>query len=342
MGTTNSFPSHKARSLRRALAIDIGGSTTKLGLVSPEGKITHSGAFPTRASGSDPEPFFTQLLPAVQERIVAAGHSLMGIGISTHGEVDHERRGPIISGNNPALRNVDIRGRLEAHFGLRVILNNDLVAHALGEYHYGCGLGVERFMCMAVGTGLGAAMVVQGQPLIIDGGNSGNTGLIILDPDMPRDSNGIAGSAEGLCGVPGIERLAYERYGRTVRASDVIAAAREGNDSVAQAIVAQVGSWLGQTLASLSVIFYPHRIALTGGTASAGSVLLNACRARFLHLVGPFFHDIALNSDGHFLDVEIVLGERGAEAALLGAVVELFQEHGLLQPRQADDDASSP
>jgi glucokinase len=314
---------------RHALAIDIGGSTTKLGLVSSGGKITLSGVFPTRATGSDPEPFFAQLFPALDARIVAASKPLLGIGVSTHGEVDRERRGPIIAGNNPALRNVDIHGKLEARYGLPVVLNNDLVAHALGEYHFGCGRGAERFMCMAVGTGLGAAMIVHGQPLIIDGGNSGNTGLIILDPDMPRDSNGIAGSAEGLCGVPGIERLARERYGRTVKAAEVIASAREGGDPIAQAIMAQIGSWLGQALASLSVIFYPHRIALTGGTASAGPILLDACRRRFTHLAGDFFRDIAQNTGGHFHDVEIMLGQRGAEAALLGASVELFQKQAL-------------
>ena len=330
MQTTGGSSLQTNPGLRLVLAIDIGGSTTKLGLVSPEGKITSSGVFPTRASGSDPEPFFTQLFPAIQERIAAAGNALLGIGVSTHGEVDRERRGPIIAGNNPALRNVDIRGRLEARYGLPVALNNDLVAHALGEHHYGCGRGVERFMCMAVGTGLGAAMLVRGQPLIIDGGNSGNTGLIILDPDMPRDSNGIAGSAEGLCGVPGIERLASERYGRAVKASEVIAAARDSSDPIAEEIMSQIGSWLGQALTSLSVIFYPHRIALTGGTASAGPIFLDACRRRFAHLAGDFFRDIALNTGGHFRDVEIVLGERGAEAALLGASVELFQKHNLV------------
>ena len=111
---------------------------------------------------------------------------------------------------------MDVRGTIEARYGLPVVMNNDLTAHALGEYFFGCGSGIERFMCMAVGTGLGAALIVEGKPLIIDGGNSGNTGLIILDPTAPRDNNGIRGSAEGLCGVAGIERLARERYGRFV------------------------------------------------------------------------------------------------------------------------------
>lgn len=314
------------------LGIDIGGTNTKLGLVQPNGNIQLSRKIPTDAKRSSPDAFFSRLFAATDKLIESASDSaLLGIGISAHGEVDRERRRPIIAGNTPALRNIDVRGTIEAHYGLPVVMNNDLTAHALGEYYFGCGNGIARFMCMAMGTGLGAALIVEGKPLIIDGGNSGNTGLIILDPQAPRDSNGIRGSAEGLCGVPGIERLASEKYGKPVSAYDVITAARLGGDPIAAQIMTQIGVWLGQTLASLSVIFYPQRIALTGGTASAGTVLLEACQQQFDDLVGDFFRDLAANTNGHFKDVEIVLGEGGGETGLLGAAVEIFQQHHLLQ-----------
>ena len=311
------------------LGVDIGGTNTKLGLIHPDGRISEGGKIPTEARGSDPAPFFARLFAATDGLVERGGADLLGIGISAHGEVDRERRRPIIAGNTPALRNVDVRGAVEARYGLPVVMNNDLTAHALGEYVFGSGSGVERFMCLAMGTGLGAAVIVDGKPLIIDGGNSGNTGLIILDPTAPRDSNGIRGSAEGLCGVPGIERLALARYGRAVPAHEVIAAARAGADPVAVGIMTQVGQWIGQTLASLSVIFYPHRIALTGGTASAGAVLLETCRATFDDLVGDFFRDLAAHTGGNFRDVEIVLGEGGGDTGILGAAVEVFQEHGV-------------
>jgi predicted NBD/HSP70 family sugar kinase len=312
------------------LGIDIGGTNTKFGLIHPDGSIWLAGKIPTEAHGTDSAPFFTHLFAAVDELIQKAGPEVIGIGISAHGEIDRERRRPIIAGNTPALRNVDVRGAVEQRYQLPVVMNNDLTAHAMGEYFFGIGRGISRFMCMAVGTGLGAALIVDGKPFIIDGGNSGNTGLIILDPNAPRDSNGIKGSAEGLCGVAGIERLARERYGRAMPAHEVIAAARVGEDSAAVEIMTQIGLWLGQTLASLSVIFYPHRIALTGGTASAGTVLLQACRAQFNDLVGEFFQDLSVNSGGNFQNVEIVLGEGGVNTGILGAAVELFQQQGLM------------
>jgi len=310
------------------LGIDIGGTNTKLGLVQPDGTIRESRKIRTDANGDSPDGYFSRLFVALDGYF--SHGDVVGIGISSHGEVDRERRRPIICPNTPALRNVDLRGALEQRYHLPVVMNNDLIAHALGEYFFGCGGGIERFMCMAIGTGLGAGMIVAGKPLIIEGGNSGNTGLIILDPTAPRDSNGIRGSAEGLIGVPGIERLAQERYGRAVTAHEVIAAAKNGSDPTAEAIMAQIGAWLGQTLASLSVIFYPQRIALTGGTAAAGAVLLDACRQQFDILVGDFFRDLAANTGGHFKDVEIVLGAGGSETGVKGAAVELFQQRGLL------------
>jgi glucokinase len=312
------------------LAIDIGGTATKFGLVQSDGTIVHSSKIPTEAHGTTPDPFFARLFEALDPLVFNAGTRLIGIGISAHGEVDRERRRPIISGNTPVLRNVDVRGAIERHYGKPVVMNNDLTAHALGEYYYGSGSGIERFMCLAMGTGLGAAMIVEGKPLIIDGGNSGNTGLIILDPNAPRDSNGIKGSAESLCGLPGIERLARERYGWDVPAYEVIVGARDRTDARATEIMTQIGTWIGQTLASLSVIFYPHRIAITGGTSSAGTLLLDACRAQFDLLVGDFFRDLAVNTGGNFRDVDIVLGKGGGDTGMLGAAVEMFQQHGLL------------
>ena len=169
------------------LGIDIGGTNTKLGLVAPDGSIRSAKKMRTDANGNRPDDFFSRLFAVIDEIRTDAEADMIGIGISSHGEVDRERRRPIICPNTPALRNIDVRGALEQRYGLPVVMNNDLTAHAVGEYFFGCGGGIERFMCMAIGTGLGAGMIVAGKPLIIDGGNSGNTGLIILDPTAERE-----------------------------------------------------------------------------------------------------------------------------------------------------------
>ncbi|RPI94695.1 MAG: ROK family protein, partial [Chloroflexi bacterium] len=175
------------------------------------------------------------------------------------------------------------------------------------------------------GTGLGAGVIMNGEPLRFLGGNAGDTGIIILEPDGPPDVYGARGSAEALCGVPGIERLAQAVYGYPVPAHEVIRAAREGSSEQAIRVIQQIGSYLGQTLASLCSIFLPDRVALTGGTAEAGTVLLDACRRRFDSLVADYHRTIADMAPNFYSGVEIVLGEKRSESGMVGAVVEIFQ-----------------
>ena len=306
------------------IGVDIGGNHTKIGLVNRAGQLSGYRSMPTDASGNDPQPFLQRLFAHLDALIAEQAAPLAGIGVSMHGELDDDERGTVLGLNTPSLIGVDMRGLLEQRYHTPVRIYNDLTAHTLGEYYFGCGQGARRFMCLAVGTGLGAGVVVDGKPLLIDGGNAGNTGLIILDPDAPVGPTGIKGAAEDLCGVAGIEHMARERYGRAVPAHEVIRAARDGDDVQATAIMQQVGLYLGQTLASLSVIFYPHRIALTGGTTTAGEVLLSACRDQFETLVGQFFDDIAVLPGSHYRKAEIMLGEGGPNSGILGACVELL------------------
>ncbi len=183
---------------------------------------------------------------------------LIGIGVSTHGFIDDARRGPLVCQNTPALTGVNLKGLLENHFHLPTIVNNDLTAHMLAEYTYGSGRGVRRFLCMALGTGLGAGVMLNGQPVRLIGGKPGDTGRIIIEPGAEETCvYGVRGSAEALIGTPHIERLAQRAYGRAVAAHEVIAAARDGSDATAVAIISQIGACLGQTLASLCSLFLP-------------------------------------------------------------------------------------
>lgn len=310
-----------------ALGFDIGGTHTKLGLVNVEGHISNLRRFPTDARGDDPEPFIYTLVANVRDLLDLADGEVTGIGMALHGYTDETRSGPILCLNTPALHGLDLRAVLDREFGLPMAVNNDLTAHTLAEYHYGCGQGTRRFLCLAIGTGLGAGVIVNGEPLRYVGGCAGDTGHIILEPGGPACSSGCRGCAEALCGVEGIARLGRALYGRDVPVQTIIAAAREGTDPVAVEIMQQIGGYVGQTLASLSVIYLPDRIALTGGTAEAGPVLLDACRRRFEELVGDYHRTFARLGGDYYSGTEIVLGQRRGETGVLGAVVELLLPH---------------
>jgi glucokinase len=310
-----------------ALGVDVGGTSTKAGLVDVAGNVHFFTRFPTEGDDS-PEPFLRRLRECVRGLLDQAPAEVTGIGLSVHGWTDDDRKGPILCLNTPALHGVDMKTPLREWFGLPVVVNNDLTAHVLAEYAYGVGQGARRFLCLALGTGLGAGVVVNGQPLRYVGGCAGDTGHVILEPGGPACTTGCRGCAEALCGVEGIERLALREYGRAVRAHDVIAAAREGVDEKALAVIRQIGSYVGQTLASLSVIYLPDRMALTGGTAEAGPVLLGAVRARWEELVGDYHRTFAGMPGDYYGGTEIVFGRTRGETGVVGAVVELLATRG--------------
>ncbi len=311
-----------------ALGFDIGGTSTKIGLVSPAGMISHFRRFPTEARDASPQRFLQRLVENVGSVIEEAGdRHIVGIGISVHGYTDEDRTGPILCLNTPALHGVNLKGLMQDRFNLPTVVNNDLTAHVLAEYVFGSGQGARRFLCMAIGTGLGAGVVINGEPLRFVGGCAGDTGHIILEPGGLTCSAGCKGCAEALCGVSGIEHLAFERYGRKVSAYQVIEAAQKGSDPIATGIIQQIGHYIGQTLASLAAIFLPDRIALTGGTAEAGAVLLDAVCSRFEELVGDYHRVFAAMGGDYYSGVEIVLGKTRGETGVIGATVELLQPY---------------
>ncbi len=227
--------------------------------------------------------------------------------------------------NAPALHNFDFKGLIKDAFHLPVIVQDDVTAHTLAEYRYGSGQGSRRFLCLAMGTGLGAGIIVDGEPLQYAWGTAGDTGHIILRPGGPVCASGCRGCGEALIGLAGIERLAAEKYGCEKPAHELIRGAAQRGDPVAVAVMHEIGAYAGELLASLFRIYLPETIALTGGTARAGPVLLEAARARFEELAGDYYRTFASVVGEDFNGVKMVLGKLEGETGVIGAVAGFFE-----------------
>lgn len=308
-----------------AVGIDIGGSSTKLALVDASGQITGLRRIPTDGQGARLPAYLDELIETARALMRSAPGEVAGVGMSILGPLNAAGTGPFISANAPGLVGVDFRGLIVERLAVPVVVNNDLTAHTLAEYHFGSGRGARRFMCVPVGSGVGAGVVLDGVPLRLWGGTSGDSGRVILDPGSDVVCGcGVRGSAEALCGVASIERMARERYGRAVPASDVISAARDGTDETAVAIIQTVGRHLGQLIANLYAIFLPDRVAITGGIAEAGTVLVEACRQGFDAFSGEFMRMVHEAAPDQHAMLEIRLGKMKGETGVVGSVVELL------------------
>lgn len=312
--------------IRYALGIDIGGTNIKLGIVRQDGEVIASCRFPSEVMNDSMQVFVSHLEDSVSTLIKDNGYPLVGIGVSMHGLINAELTSPIVCAATPGLTGMNIIKWLEEKFRLPARLFNDLTAHALAQYYYGVGRGVQRFMCVAVGTGLGAGVIIDGQPLIFTGGTTGDTGRLILKPGGPICSYGVSGSAEAMCGTPAIERLAFSRYGHKVSAHNVITAAQQGVDLIAAEIIGDIGAAVGWTIALLCPIFQPQRVALTGGTAEAGMVFLDSVRHQYEEMMADYNSILSEASNGLFGKTEIVLGNARELSGVIGAVTLQLQK----------------
>jgi glucokinase len=301
---------------RQAIGIDIGGTLTKLAIVSDEGRIVHSETLRTAARAA-PAKFLDQLVQRV--RSLVQKYPVQGIGLAAPGFLSPDRRSIYYNPNTPALVGIDY---VELLAGLRlpVRLEQDLNVPTLAEYYFGEFRSAPRLMTVSIGTGLGAGFMIGDHLLDFSGSTIGDTGHIILEPGGPMCTAGCHGCAEALIATPNIVRLAKQQHTRKsshVTAHVVITSAREGQPWAVE-IIRKIGDWLGQWLASLSPIFLPSHMILCGGVAEAGEVLRARTETRFRELGGP-----------EYTRARIALSRFGGRAGVIGAAAPFLTKPSL-------------
>jgi glucokinase len=269
--------------MRLAAAVDIGGTSTKIGIVGDDGSVIERARIPTSAAG-DPVPLLEAIVSTLRpmlDALAAAGSTPLGIGVSVAGFLDRDRSAMIENPNLRALCGFPLRSALEERFALDCRLEVDANAAVIAEYRYGAGQGVRRLLGVTLGTGLGGGVIIDGALLRYTGECAGDLGHIIADPKGPACSCGARGCLEAIVSSGALSRRAG---GRSVR--DVITNARAGRQDAVTAL-AEMGWWLGLGLASLSPVFAPEAIVVGGGLAAAGELLLESTRASYQEHAAP-------------------------------------------------------
>jgi predicted NBD/HSP70 family sugar kinase len=178
-----------------------------------------------------------------------------------------------------------------------VVVDNDVNIMALGEQRAGEGAGVDHFIFIKIGTGIGAGIVSNAKIHRGSDGSAGDIGHICVDKNGPLCACGNKGCLEAMSAAPAITARAQEAIrngsspllsqiaqsrGGIIRPEDVNAACREG-DQAALDIIRDSGQMIGEVLASLVNFFNPSHIFIGGGIANFGNHLLVAIRRAVLH-----------------------------------------------------------
>ncbi|MFM6963862.1 MAG: ROK family glucokinase [Micrococcales bacterium] len=275
-----------------AIGIDIGGTKIAGGLVDEDGNIVRESRVATPTGSAD------EIVSAVVNLIrdLSADHKVLGAGVAFAGFID-ANQAEVLYAPNLSFRNEPFKAKLEAQLDIPVLLENDANAAGWAEYRYGAGRGCKHMVMLTIGTGVGGAVISNSRMLRGGFGIAGELGHIRVVPEGRPCGCGARGcieqygsgtallrSAIGLADSAGsagerLRQLRAEHGG--LKGEQVYQAIIEG-DHGALGLLSELGSWLGQTIATLSAVLDPEIVVIGGGVSAAGDLLLQPIREAYL------------------------------------------------------------
>ena len=267
------------------IGVDVGGTTVAAGLVAADGQVLEHRQAPTHARGPGTAlDTIGGLLEQLCEQARARGVTVTGVGLGVPGIVDaeHGRVGVDVH-YAPELARVPLAALLGDRLGVPVYVDNDVNALALAEWTWGAGRGARSLVMLALGTGVGGGIILDGRLHRGQGGFGGELGHVPIDFDGPACICGGRGCLKAYVSGTDIALRGAERLGRPVGAAEVFRLAAAGH-AAADAIVEEVCGALGAGLAIIVNGLNPERVLLAGSVAKSLRPLearLRAALARY-------------------------------------------------------------
>ena len=268
------------------IGLDLGGTNSVFGIVDARGNIVATTAIKTQA------------YPDFDDYVKASTDALMPI-IDTVGGIDKIKafgigapNGNYYNGTIEYAANlvwqgvVPIAKKFEEALGVPVIVTNDANAAAVGEFTYGVARGMNNFIMITLGTGVGSGIYINGQLVLGCDGLAGELGHLTVIPGGRSCGCGRKGCLEAYCSATGVARTAREYLDKRdtpsllrdmpaedITSYDVYKAAVAG-DGLAKEIFEFTGSMLGEACANFALFCSPEAFVFMGGLTKAGDLLM--------------------------------------------------------------------
>lgn len=275
-----------------AVGIDIGGTKIAGALVDESGQFIREARVPTPATYGD--DIVNAVVALVQELI--EGVDAIGVGVAAAGFIDADRS-TIVYAPNIGWRNEPLKAKLDAKLAIPVIIENDANAAGWAEFKFGAGRGTKNMAMLTIGTGVGGAIIADSNLLRGGFGIGGELGHIRVVPNGRLCGCGAHGCIEqygsGTALLTAARQLsdAATAEGQTLRRLRDEAGELTGqqvyeailqNDPGALRLLSELGTWLGETAASLTAVLDPEVLVIGGGVSAAGELLLDPIRKAYL------------------------------------------------------------
>lgn len=269
-----------------AVGVDIGGTNTVFGFVDELGNCLGESSLPTNP-GNGPDNLFDRLFEKINSSFskFSEQNEIVGIGIGAPNA--NYYKGTIEQPPNLGWGIVNVLEIVKKYTAVPVSITNDANAAAIGEMIFGAVKGMENFIVITLGTGLGSGIVVNGELVYGADGFAGEIGHMIYDINGRECGCGRRGCLETYASASGIKRTVFELLAEVnspsilrkfsfdlLTSKDIYDAAMK-EDKIALAAFDRTAKILGAQLADVVACFSPEAIILFGGLANAGKLIFD-------------------------------------------------------------------
>lgn len=307
-----------------AVGVDIGGTKIAVGVVDPSGSILAKVRRPTQPE--DPASIDSAIADAIAE--LSSSYDIGAVGVAAAGFASADRNRMTFA-PNIAWRDYPLGDKIKALIGrddLTVVVENDANAAGWAEYMYGAGRDTSTMVMLTIGTGVGAALVVDGHLVRGAYGFAAELGHMCVEPGGRLCGCGQLGCWEQYASGTALTRAARAAVAEfPERAAGIVeAAGGEGakikgphvtqaglaGDPLALELLAELGTRIGTGSASVAAVLDPAVIVVGGGVIAAGDLILGPAREAFL---------THLTASGHRPIAPIVAADMANDAGIVGA-----------------------
>ena len=298
------------------IGVDVGGTNLRVGVADGH-DILWERRYPADYSGLCGRLPHTQALQAILdslhaslEEALALYPAVHAIGIGFPGFIDPVTQGIVSSPNLPGMKDIDLVTPLAQRLLRPVIVENDALAAAFGEYALYPGHSAGGLIYIGLGTGVGGGLIVKGYPYTGEHGVAMEIGHLIVEPNGRLCGCGNRGCLERYASAHGVA-LSYEESTGSRQDAAVIAKLAEQNDRHALQAYETAGAYLAQALAHIVKVVDVGRVVIGGGMSHAWRLMEPAFRQRFEHDLIPVLRGK--------VDIEITRADD--RAGMLGAAL---------------------
>ena len=296
--------------------VDLGGTKVRAAIADLSCKILAEVTEPTDKRGGEHIVRQIARLCRTAAKDSAIGFERVRLAVvGVPGVPDHESGQVHMAPNIPGFDDHDIESSLKSEIGVDVIFENDVNLAVTGEHWAGAGADVDDLVFVALGTGIGAGVVVAGELIRGASGAAGEIGFLPIGAEPFEEESKRVGALERVVATAGIRSRFYELTEDDLTVPEIFDRATAG-DRNAKLVIEQTSRYLARAIAAIAAITNPKQIVLGGSIGG---------REELVALTREFAAECLPRS------IEIVESELGPRAALVGgAAIGLGQLHAIL------------